>query len=37
MAEASTLHDAFIAELRDTFGAERQLQRCFTDTTRALC
>ena len=30
MAEAGTLHDAFIDELRDTYDAERQLQRCLT-------
>ena len=27
MAEAGTLHDAFIDELRDTYGAERQLTK----------
>ena len=27
MAEAGTLHDAFIDELRDTYDAERQLTK----------
>ena len=27
MAEAGTLHDAFIEELRDTYDAERQLTK----------
>ena len=30
MAEAGTLHDAFIDELRDTYDAERQLTKALT-------
>jgi ferritin-like metal-binding protein YciE len=35
MAEAGTLHDAFIDELRDTYDAERQLIKALTKLARA--
>jgi len=35
MAEAGTLHDAFIDELRDTYDAERQLTKALTKLARA--
>src|SRR6188508_876458 len=35
MAEAGTLHDAFIDELRDTYDAERQLTKALTKLAKA--
>jgi ferritin-like metal-binding protein YciE len=35
MAEASTLHDAFIEELRDTYDAERQLTKALPKLAKA--
>lgn len=35
MAEAATLHDAFIDELRDTYDAERQLTKALTKLAKA--
>ena len=35
MAEAGTLHDAFIAELRDTYDAERQLTKALAKLANA--
>ena len=35
MAEAGTLHDAFIDELRDTYDAERQLIKALTKLAKA--
>jgi ferritin-like metal-binding protein YciE len=35
MADASTLHDAFIDELRDTYDAERQLTKALTKLAKA--
>jgi ferritin-like metal-binding protein YciE len=35
MAEAATLHDAFIDELRDTYDAEKQLTRALTKLAKA--
>ena len=35
MAEASTLHDAFIDELRDTYDAERQLTKALPKLAKA--
>jgi ferritin-like metal-binding protein YciE len=35
MAQAGTLHDAFIAELRDTYDAERQLTKAFGKLAKA--
>lgn len=35
MAEASTLHDAFVTELRDTYDAERQLTKALPKMAKA--
>ena len=35
MAEAGTLHDAFIDELRDTYDAERQLTKALAKLAKA--
>ena len=35
MAEAGTLHDAFIDELRDTYDAERQLTKALPKLAKA--
>ena len=35
MAAAGTLHDAFIAELRDTYDAEKQLTKALSNLARA--
>jgi len=35
MAEAGTLHDAFIDELRDTYDAERQLTKALAKLAQA--
>ncbi len=35
MAEAGTLHDAFVDELRDTYDAERQLTKALTKLAKA--
>ena len=35
MAEAGTLHDAFIDELRDTYDAERQLIKALTKLAKS--
>src|SRR5262245_51693196 len=35
MAEAGTLHDAFIDELRDTYDAEKQLTKALSKLARA--
>lgn len=35
MAEAGTLHDAFIAELRDTYDAEKQLTKALAKLAKA--
>jgi ferritin-like metal-binding protein YciE len=35
MAEAGTLHDAFIEELRDTYDAEKQLTKALTKLAKA--
>src|SRR6187402_1051687 len=35
MAEAGTLHDAFIDELRDTYDAEKQLTKALTKLAKA--
>ena len=35
MAEAATLHDAFIEELRDTYDAEKQLTKALTKLAKA--
>ncbi|HUG80160.1 MAG TPA: ferritin-like domain-containing protein [Bryobacterales bacterium] len=35
MAEAGTLHDAFIDELRDTYDAEKQLTKALTNLAKA--
>jgi len=35
MAETGTLHDAFIAELRDTYDAEKQLTKALPKLAKA--
>ena len=35
MAEAGTLHDAFIDELRDTYDAEKQLTKALAKLAKA--
>ena len=35
MAEATTLHDAFIDELRDTYDAEKQLTKALPKLAKA--
>ena len=35
MADAGTLHDAFIDELRDTYDAERQLTKALPKLAKA--
>ena len=35
MAEAGTLHDAFIDELRDTYDAEKQLTKALPKLAKA--
>ena len=35
MAEAGTLHDAFIDELRDTYDGEKQLTKALTKLAKA--
>ena len=35
MAEAGTLHDAFIGELRDTYDAEKQLTKALAKLAKA--
>ena len=35
MAQAGTLHDAFIDELRDTYDAEKQLVKALTKLAKA--
>ena len=37
MANAGTLHDAFIEELRDTYDAERQLTKALPKLAKAAC
>ena len=37
MADAGTLHDAFIDELRDTYDAERQLTKALPKLAKAAC
>jgi len=37
MAEAGTLHDAFIDELRDTYDAEKQLVKALPKLAKAAC
>jgi ferritin-like metal-binding protein YciE len=37
MAEAGTLHDAFIDELRDTYDAEKQLTKALSKLAKAAC
>ena len=36
MAEAGTLHDAFIDELRDTYDAEKQLTKALPKLAKAV-